>query len=87
MLRVLQISGTVFVSSAYSFFAMATFDEEALRFGLPPFLPRALAASSPAMVRSLTHVYTCDSETGDNPMLYDRDVQWSQLTYSGGKSS
>ena len=31
---------------------MATFDNEVLSFGLPPFLPLALAADTPAIVRS-----------------------------------
>jgi hypothetical protein len=51
--KVLQISGMVLVLSAYNFLAIATLDEEALSFGLPPLLPLALAASMPAMVRSV----------------------------------
>ena len=51
-MRVLQISLIEFVLSASSFFAIATFDVEALSCGLPPNRPLALAASKPAIVRS-----------------------------------
>jgi hypothetical protein len=53
MLRVLQISAAVFPLSAYSVFAKVTFEAFGLRFGRPPDFPRALAAASPAIVRSL----------------------------------
>jgi hypothetical protein len=49
----LHIDATVFDLSAYSFRARATFEDFGLRLGRPPDFPLALAATSPAMVRSL----------------------------------
>ncbi len=43
----------MFPLSEYSFFASVTLDPFGFRLGRPPDFPRALAAASPAMVRSL----------------------------------
>src|SRR4051812_3262779 len=53
ILRSLHIDVTVFDLSAYSRFASVTFDAFGLRLGRPPDFPLALAATSPATVRSL----------------------------------
>ena len=56
ILRVLHISGMDRVRSRESFCAMATFPPALCSRGRPPLLPRARAASHPAMVRSLMRV-------------------------------